>query len=128
DAVALAVLRAGPSGLWIWRTRHLPPPVLDVLAAHVGDLARALTSQQDDSQCRSQMRPERGDLAVAEHALATPGLGALDASAWVVVDDLPLDAELEDGARGGQGLVRHGGGGDISDGGADAGPRDALRV
>src|SRR5262249_11618729 len=80
NAVGLPVLGAGPSNLWIRRAGHSPPPVGNVLVAHVGDFAGALTRQE---QCFERAadaliaegRPECGNLGVAEYSF--PPLGGV---------------------------------------------------
>jgi hypothetical protein len=99
-----------------------------MLAMQMGNLARPLAREQDHLQRRAEMRPERGNLGVAEHPFATGRVVLLNAGTRVRSDDLLSHCPAEDRAGRSENLVRQDGRGDGRDGGLDVRPPDAADV
>src|SRR5215468_10594079 len=94
----------------------------------MGNLARPLASEQDHLQRCSEMRPERSNLGVTEHALAARSGVLLHAEAWVRSDDLLSHSPAEDRAGRGKNLVSQDRGRNDRNGGLDVCPPDAADV
>src|SRR5262245_60243887 len=125
----LCVLGAGPRRPMIRAARHVPPPFINhMLAMKMGNLAWPLAGEQDHPQWRAEMGPERDDLGVTEHALATRRIVLLHAGARVRSDDLLPYRPAEDRAGRSKNLVSQDGGCDGCNGSLDVCPLDAADV
>ena len=81
-------------------SRHFPPAVLDVLAAHVRNFAGTLAGEEDHLQGGAgdqagviERGPEPRHLAVSEDAFAAAYRITIDAPAWIDGDQLLLIAQ-----------------------------------